>query len=120
MFVENVQDVIVGSMVQLLHCWLFHVFCRQVVPVLIVTLGQYVIVKNLDADHPGRSVMKGRRCHKFISELNTLGAVKRDRRECKSSLLRRSGRMVAPTRMRETQILTSTIAGNKLRASLCW
>jgi hypothetical protein len=59
MLVEGLQDVVVGAVIQLLHCWFLQMLCGQILSVLVVTPGQSIVVDGLDADYSRRSVVKG-------------------------------------------------------------
>jgi hypothetical protein len=105
-------------MIELLHRWLFHVLGGQVVSVLIMALGKGVVFDGLYTNHLWHAIVEWSRAYELLCQLNTLGAVQADSSEFKSRSFGGSSVMVAPARVRETQILTSAVTCYELGALL--
>jgi hypothetical protein len=102
MLIQNVQNVVVCSMIELLHRWLFHVLGGQVVSVLIMALGKGGVFDGLYTNHLWHAIVEWSRAYELLCQLNTLGAVQADLSEFKSRSFGGSSAVVTPTRMCET------------------
>jgi hypothetical protein len=58
MLVEHIEDIVVGAMVQLLHCGLLHVLRRKVLSILLMAPGKNFIMNGLDTNHAWMSIVK--------------------------------------------------------------
>lgn len=120
MLIEDLIDIVVGTMVQLLLRGFFHVLGGQELSVLLVTSGKDWIRNGFDADDIRRTGVEGSRCHELVTNLRSLCAVKLNGRQCKFGSVGDSLWMITETRVCESQILSTTEASNVSRTLLSW
>lgn len=118
MLVENINDVVVGSMVELAHTWLFTVLGLQVLAVLLVASLEHRIMDRIHLLDLRVSVVEGRRCHEFGGDFVALGTLQGHPclAECRS--LGRPLLMPAPTWVCEAEVLSAAVPSDELWAFL--
>jgi hypothetical protein len=100
--IEDLIDIVVGTMVQLLLRGFFHVLGGQELSVLLVTSGKDWIRDGFDANDRRRTSVKGSSCHELVTNLSSLRAVKLNGRQLKFGSVGDSLRMSTETRVCES------------------
>merc|ERR1719277_844058 len=118
MRVEHVQDVVVRTMIQLLLGKLIHVLRRQILPVLVMALGQCRVFDSLDADYLRVTSVKWRGCHELVTDLHALRTRHVNGLQCVPSPCCGPLWMGTEAGVCESQILSTTISCDEPRAGL--
>jgi hypothetical protein len=114
MRVQNVQNVIVGAMVQLLDCWFLAMFVSQPAAVVFVTLSKPFILNLLDANNLWHAIVEGCRSHELGSNFITFGTIQWNIHQSVPCSFCWAPLVIAPTWACEPQILSTAETGNPL------
>jgi len=120
MLIQNIQYVVVGSMVQLADFWLLAMLVGQVTPVVFMKSRKSIIFDGLDSNHSGVTIMKRRSGHEITYNFIAFCTLKVNRLQIVLGRVRCLTRMPAPTWLCEAEILPSAIVCNPLGALLLW
>lgn len=116
MRVQHICDVVVGAMVQLLHCRFFTVLCCEVLSVFIVASREHFIFDRLDANQSWMPGVKWGRCHEFLFDLCCLGTINVEGCQCVAGICCHPRWVAAEARVRVPKIGPSAIPSNEARA----
>ena len=120
MLVQHVQNVVVGSMVQLTDLWLFTMFVRQVLAELFVKPCQRIILDRFDSNHTWAAIMEGRCGLEIAYDFISFGTFKVNGFQCVAGRVRHLTRMPTPTWVGVAEVLPSAIIRDPLGTFLLW
>jgi len=120
MLVQHIQDVVVGSMVQLPNFWLLAMLVCQVPSEIFVKSRQHRVFDSFDSNYSRVTIVERRCGHKIADDFIPFGALKVDGLQCVAGRVRRLTRMPAPTWLCETEILASAVVRYPFWALLLW
>lgn len=120
MLIQNIQDVVVSSMVQLADLWLLAMFVCQVLSVVLVKLRQHNVFDSFDSNHAWGAIMERRCGHEVAGDFIPFGALKVNPLQSITGIVRLLRKMPAPTCMGETEILSSAVVSNHFGTLLLW
>mmetsp|Transcript_81161 Transcript_81161/g.241830 ORF Transcript_81161/g.241830 Transcript_81161/m.241830 type:complete len:530 (-) Transcript_81161:453-2042(-) len=116
--VDDVEDAVVGPVVELPRRRLLAVLLPQVAAVLLVQSGEDCVLHGVDRDDAGGAVVEGRGALEARGDVVALGAVERDGDQPEASALRGPLRVLAPAGVREAEVLAAAVARDPARALL--
>jgi len=76
MLVDDVQDVVVGSMIQFTDCGLLAMLLCQIQAILIVFSGQNLVFDCMNCHHPWLTIVERGRGHELTHDFVALGPAK--------------------------------------------
>ena len=120
MLVQHIQNVVVGSMVQLTDFWLLAMFVRQILAKLFVKPCQHIVLDRFDSNHTWGAVMEGRCGQELAYDFISFGTFEVNGLQSVAGRVRHLMRMPTPTWVGVAEVLPSAIVCDPFGTLLLW